>query len=205
MTNPSVSIDAEFHAPRVGVIIGSTRPTRICPGIARWSQAALQDQSALDYQLIDLAEVNLPLLDEPLPAARRDYKHEHTKAWSELIGGFDAFVFVFPQYNWGYPAALKNALDYLYFEWHDKPATSVTYGTRGGAKSADQIHQVFDGLHMRRLEGRVEVVITDDNVDANWQLTDLEATMGPYREQFQQIEAEIIEALEDDQAQSTAA
>lgn len=187
----------------VAVIIGSTRPTRICPGIAAWSQRTLNQQSSLCYRLIDLAEIDLPLLDEPLKAALGDYQHAHTRAWSELIGSFAGFVFVLPQYNWGYPGVLKNALDYLYYEWHDKPVTSVTYGTRGGGKAADQIRQVFDGLHMRTLEDRVEVIITDDQVDESWQLKDLEATMHPYRDQLRRIHGQMVEALEDSQDQDT--
>ncbi len=96
-------------------------------------------------------------------------------------------------------APLKNALDFLYYEWHGKPATSVTYGTRGGSKGADQIHQVFEGLHMRPLETRLEVVITDDQVDHDWQMTDLAATMRPYANLIRQLDAEMIEALEDTQ------
>jgi NAD(P)H-dependent FMN reductase len=189
---------------RVAVIIGSTRPTRICPGIGEWTQQVLIAESPLRYELIDLAEIDLPLLDEPLKAALRDYKHDHTKAWSTLISGFSGFVFVAPQYNWGYPAVLKNALDYLYYEWHGKPATSVTYGTRGGGKGADQMRQVFDGLHMRALQDRVEVIITDDQVDEDWQLKDLEATMHPYRDQLREIDDQMVEALEDSQEQHAA-
>ena len=189
----------ENTGPRVGVIIGSTRPTRIGAGIARWTQRALNEQSSLGYELIDLAEIDLPMLDEPLKAALHDYRHPHTKAWSELVSSFAGFVFVFPQYNWGYPGVLKNALDFLYYEWHDKPATSVTYGTRGGAKGADQMRQVFDGLHMRALPYRVEVRITADQVDEQWQLKDLEGTMNPYREGLRMIDAQMLEALEDSQ------
>jgi NAD(P)H-dependent FMN reductase len=184
---------------RVAVIIGSTRPTRICPGIAAWTQQVLNEDSPLHYSLIDLAEINLPLLDEPLPAALGDHQHAHTKSWSDLINSFAGFVFVLPQYNWGYPAPLKNALDYLYHEWHDKPATTVTYGTRGGNKAADQMNQLFGGLHMRPLPGRVELKITDDQVDEKWQLKDLETTMSPYRDQLQDIDAQMIEALKDTQ------
>jgi NAD(P)H-dependent FMN reductase len=191
--------DQGTFAERVAVIIGSTRPTRICPGIAAWTQQVLDEDSPLHYRLIDLAEINLPLLDEPLKAALGDYKHPHTKSWSELIGSFAGFVFVLPQYNWGYPAPLKNALDYLYYEWHDKPATTVTYGTRGGNKAADQMNQLFGGLHMRPLRGRVELKITDDEVDEQWQLKDLEATMGPYRDQLREIDAQMVEALKDTQ------
>ena len=186
-------------ADRVAVIIGSTRPARICPGIARWTREALSADSPLRYDVIDLADVGLPFLDEPLKPALRDYEHEHTKAWSSLIGGYQGFVFVFPQYNWGYPAPLKNALDFLYYEWRGKPAASVTYGTRGGGKGADQLRQVFEGLHMRPLETRLEVVITDDQVDGAWQLTDLAATMRPYAKLFRQLDAEMIEALDDTQ------
>jgi NAD(P)H-dependent FMN reductase len=188
-------------AERVAVIIGSTRPTRICPGIAQWTQKTLDEHSELRYCLIDLAEINLPLLDEPLKAALREYAHPHTKSWSKLIESLAGFVFVLPQYNWGYPAPLKNALDYLYFEWHDKPATTVTYGTRGGGKAADQMRQLFDGFHMRPLQDRVEVVITDDQVDSQWQLKDVEATMGSYRDQLRQVDAEMVEALQDSQEQ----
>jgi NAD(P)H-dependent FMN reductase len=198
----TAALDVRNHAARmpderVAVIIGSTRPTRICPAIAGWAQQALAQQSVLRYELVDLAEINLPLLDEPFKAAQNDYKHEHTKAWSRLVSSFDGFVFVAPQYNWGYPAALKNALDYLYFEWHDKPVTTVTYGTRGGGKGADQLRGVIDGLRMRALPDRLEVSIADDQVDQDWQLKDLEATMSPYRDRLHQIDAQMIEALED--------
>jgi hypothetical protein len=94
-------------ADRVAVIIGSTRPTRIAPGIAQWSQRALSKKSSLRYELVDLAEINLPFLDEPLKPALRDYRHEHTREWSALISGYQGFVIVSPQYNWGYPAPLK--------------------------------------------------------------------------------------------------
>jgi NAD(P)H-dependent FMN reductase len=80
----------------------------------------------LHYELVDLALVNLPLLDEPLTAALRQYEHGHTRAWSRTISSYDGFAFVFPQYNWGYPAALKNAVDFLYVEWNNEPAACVT-------------------------------------------------------------------------------
>jgi hypothetical protein len=92
---------------RIAVVIGSTRPARICPGIAVWFKDAAQAQSPLRYELIDLAEIDLPLLDEPLKAALGEYEHEHTRAWSRIVSAYDGFVFVFPQYNWGYPAPLS--------------------------------------------------------------------------------------------------
>jgi NAD(P)H-dependent FMN reductase len=185
--------------PRVGVIIGSTRPTRICAGIAGWARDAIAAGSELSYELIDLAEIGLPFLDEPLKAALHTYSHEHTRAWSRLIAGYDGFLFVFPQYNWGYPGVLKNALDYLYDEWHGKPASFLTYGTRGGSKAAAQFTEVLNGLHMQVLDDHVEAVITDDDVDGDWQLIDAGATLAPTRPLLAKIDAELTEALTDTQ------
>lgn len=189
------SIDAARTDDRIAVMIGSTRPTRICPEIASWVQRVLAKQGSLDYELIDLAEIGLPFLDEPLKAALHDYRHEHTRTWSRLIGGCSGFVFVFPQYNWGYPAPLKNAIDYLYDEWRGKPATTVTYGTRGGGKGADQFHQVLEGVHAQTLKDRVEVIVTAEHVDEEWQLRDIELTMRPYLAQVRQIDVQMVEAL----------
>jgi NAD(P)H-dependent FMN reductase len=181
--------------PRIAVVIGSTRPTRICAGIAAWIAKNAQRGSSLNYELIDLAEVDLPLLDEPLKAALHQYEHEHTKRWSATVSSFDAFFFVFPQYNWGYSAAIKNALDYLYDEWRDKPATFATYGTRGGNRAAAQFSSILAGLHMKELPAHLELVITDNDVDADWQLIDIETTLGSYREQIRGIDAQLAETL----------
>ncbi|QIS03301.1 NAD(P)H-dependent oxidoreductase [Nocardia brasiliensis] len=181
---------------RVAVLIGSTRPTRICAGIAAWARDTLREESALDYDLLDLAEVGLPFLDEPRRAALRQYEHEHTRAWSLLVQGYHGFLFVFPQYNWGYPGVLKNALDYLYWEWRDRPASVLTYGTHGGARGAEQLIGVLRGLHMRLLDTRVEAVITEQDVDENWQLRDLDATLRPNREPLRRLGAEMSRALD---------
>lgn len=180
---------------RIAVVIGSTRPGRICPGIAEWILKAAQEDSPLRYEIVDLAEVNLPFLDEPLMAAVNRYEHEHTRAWSRTVGSYDGFVFVFPQYNWGYPAPLKNAIDFLYHEWSGKPATCVSYGTRGGDRGAKQFLDVLPGLHMRTLEDHVELVITREDLDEDWQLKDLEATLRPFREQAATVSAQMLEAL----------
>ena len=190
---------APARTERIAVVIGSTRPTRICPGIARWVLRALQEDSPLTYELVDLAEVNLPFLDEPLKSALGQYQHEHTKAWSRTVASYDGFIFVFPQYNWGYPAPLKNALDFLYREWAGKPVSYVTYGTRGGSKGAEQIRGVLQGLHMRELPDHLEIVITDDDVDEDWQLRQVDAVMRPYRARARAIDAQMVEALDDTQ------
>lgn len=181
------------------MIVGSTRPNRICRDIALWVAAILHAGSQLDYELLDLAEVDLPFLDEPLKPAVGNYAHEHTRAWSRRVSSFDAFVFVFPQYNWGYPAPLKNALDFLYAEWHDKPAGLVTYGTRGGRKGAEQLRGVLDGIHMRTLDAGVELSITAADVDPMERLLDINATLDPFRSAVRALDEQLTEALLDDQ------
>lgn len=180
---------------RVAVVIGSNRPTRISAGIAEWALRTVQSESSLHYEVIDLAEVNLPFLDEPVMAARGEYEHEHTRAWSRLVSSFGGFLFVFPQYNWGYPAVLKNALDFLYWEWREKPVSFVTFGTRGGSRAALQIQGVLQGLHMNELADHLEIRIAEDDVDENWQLKDLEGLLSPYREQLLAIDREMVGAL----------
>lgn len=179
---------------RVAVVIGSTRPTRICGDIASWVSSAAAQESSLHYELLDLADVDLPFLDEPLMAALGQYTHEHTRAWSRLASSYDGFLFVFPQYNWGYPAVLKNALDFLYREWREKPASFLTYGTRGGNQAADQFGTVLRGLHLRVLD-HVEAVITEDDLDANWQLIDVDATLSPNLAQIRTVDAQFVDAL----------
>jgi NAD(P)H-dependent FMN reductase len=180
---------------RIAVIIGSTRPTRICPDIAAWFVKTAQEGSSLTYELVDLAEVNLPFLDEPLMAALGQYEHEHTRAWSALVQSYDGFVFVFPQYNWGYPAVIKNAVDYLYAEWRDKPASFATYGTRGGNLAAGQFHQILQGVHMQEVDQHLELVITEADLDENWQLKDIDATFQPFAAQARRVDEQLAVAL----------
>ena len=187
---------------RVAVVVGSSRPTRICPGIAEWICADLQKAQrspvpgvGIRYELLDLMEVGLPLFNEPLIPALGEYECEHTRAWSEIVSGYDGFVLVFPQYNWGYPAVLKNALDYLYREWVGKPVTFATYGTRGGNRAARQLQLVLVGLHMRELYDHLEIVIALEDVDSNWQVKDLDALLGPYRRQLGRVDRQMREAF----------
>ncbi|WP_028938208.1 NADPH-dependent FMN reductase [Pseudonocardia spinosispora] len=181
--------------PRIAVVVGSTRPTRICREIATWAQTAAQPHSSLRYELVDLAEVGLPFLDEPLMASLQQYEHEHTRAWSRLVTSFAGFLFVLPQYNWGYPAVLKNALDFLYHEWHDKPASFLTYGTRGGNRAAAQLATVLQGLQMRVLDDHLEAVIAKTDVDDDWQLKDVEAILRPNLAQLRKIDIQMTEAV----------
>jgi NAD(P)H-dependent FMN reductase len=169
-TRTNQRMQRENRPKRIGIVVGSTRPRRICRQIAEWVLATAQTGSALTYELIDLAEVALPFLDEPSMAALGLYEHEHTKRWSALVASYDGFVFVAPQYNWGYPAVLKNALDFLYTEWSEKPAAIVSYGTRGGGRAIEQLRQVLQGLHMRGTASNPALNTNADMLDGDGRL-----------------------------------
>lgn len=180
---------------RVGVIVGSTRTNRICPEIARLVQGYLGADSPLSYTLVDLGQIDLPFLDEPRKPALGRYAHDHTRSWSRLVSSFGAFVLVFPQYNWGYPAPLKNALDFLYAEWLDKPAALVTYGTRGGQRAAAQMRTVLQGLHMRVVETSAEIKISATDIDADGQLVDAKGLLAGHLNVLKEMDAELAAAL----------
>lgn len=119
------------------VITAATRQGRKGPAVSDWfmKRAAAHDRFRLEA--IDLAAVNLPLLDEPAHPRFRQYEHTHTKEWSATISRADAYVFVTPEYDYGPPAALLNALQTLFHEWAYKPAGFVSYGgASGGMRSA---------------------------------------------------------------------
>src|ERR1700677_2561553 len=111
-----------IHAPKTLVIVGSTRARRICPQIAEWVAQIGRETLPGPIEVVDLKAWPLPMDDEPGIPAGHPYVFDHTHAWSRKVSEGDAFVFVSPQYNWGYPAPLKNALDHLYKEWSGKPA-----------------------------------------------------------------------------------
>ena len=119
------------------------------------------------FEIVDLKDWPLPMDDEPGIPAAGDYVFEHTRAWSRKISEGDGFVFVSPQYNWGYPAPLKNALDHLYREWSGKPAMIVTYGGHGGDKGAAQLRQVLEGLKMKPTPTMPGLILARDRIEAN--------------------------------------
>lgn len=156
----------------VGLIIGSQRVVRIGPQVASFVQNtiqnATQDRAAIqegrvttNITIVDLADQKLPLFDEPgIPQQIRspeDYVHEHTRAWARRIATLDGFVFVSAQRNWGIPAELKNAIDYLFHEWRGKPAMIVTYGGHGGGQCSEQLRTVLGSIGMRIKEQTVNM------------------------------------------------
>ena len=177
--------------PCVAVVIGSNRPKRICPEIAAWVRTTAERQRSLAFETIDLRDIDLPFLDEPEIAARGGYVHEHTRRWSRLVSSFAGFVFVFPQYNWGYPAVLKNALDFLYAEWDGKPAGLVTYGTRGGGRAATQLQSVLQGLHMRNTTTNPALNTALTQLDGEGMFIDIEMALAPFAPDVLAMTAEL--------------
>src|SRR2546429_9910251 len=130
---------------KVGIITGSTRPNRKSPDVANWVLEIARKRSDAEYELVDIKDFELPLLDEPMPPSMGNYQQAHTKRWAAKIASLDAFVFVSPEYNHGIPAALKNAIDFLFAEWNHKAAGFVSYGGAGGARAVEQLRLLLAG------------------------------------------------------------
>ncbi len=156
-----------IQASKVLVIVGSTRAQRIGPQIAEWVAQVGREAVSGQFEVVDLKDWPLPMDDEPGVPAVHGYAFEHTRAWSRKVSEADAFVFVTPQYNWGYPAPLKNALDHLYKEWSGKPAMIFTYGGHGGGKCARQLRQVLKGLKMKPLATMPAFTLSHERIKAN--------------------------------------
>lgn len=128
----------------IGIIAGSTRPGRFGIQPATWMHEVAQRQGGANFELVDLQEVGLPLLDEANPPAMHQYEHEHTRRWADRVENFDGFIFVTAEYNHSLPGALKNAIDFVYREWNYKPASIVSYGSAaGGARAAEHLRGVL--------------------------------------------------------------
>nr|WP_205830402.1 NAD(P)H-dependent oxidoreductase [Microbispora sp. CL1-1] len=131
------------------IVIASTRPGRVGLPVAEWFHERAVAKDAFEVELVDLAEVNLPFMDEPNHPRLRQYVHQHTKEWSATIERGDAFAFVTPEYNYGFNAVLKNALDFLHHEWHYKPVGFVSYGgVAAGTRAVQMLKQVVTTLKM---------------------------------------------------------
>lgn len=154
----------KFH---LQVVIASTRPARQGAAVSAWALAQAKAHGRFDVELVDLADVNLPLLDEPRHPRFAQYEHEHTKRWSEVVKRADAFVFVTSEYDHGPPASLINALQYLNNEWAYKPVGFVSYGgVSGGTRSVQVLKLTVCSLKMVPLFEAVSVPFFTQFVDS---------------------------------------
>ena len=147
---------------RVGIILGSTRPNRIGEAVAKWVHEIARGRDDAEYELVDIKDFNLPLLDEPIPPSQGKYSQAHTKAWAEKVATFDAFVFVTPEYNHSTSGALKNALDFLYREWNNKAAGFVSYGSAGGVRAVEHLRLIMAELQIADVRAQVMLSLLAD-------------------------------------------
>ena len=150
--------EATRSRPRLEIIVASTRPGRVGPVVADWFLGQAEQHGGFDIHVSDLAELNLPLLDEPHHPSLRQYTKQHTRDWSATIDAADAIVFVTPEYNHSFTAPLKNALDFLAQEWRDKPAAFVSYGgVSAGTRAVYALRPVVSMLGMMAINAAVAV------------------------------------------------
>jgi NAD(P)H-dependent FMN reductase len=147
---------------KIAVIVGSTRPGRKALDVAKWVLEIAQLRGDAGFELVDILDFNLPLLDEEVPPAMGQYKQEHTKRWAAKIAAFDGFVFVTPEYNHGTSGALKNAIDFLFAEWNNKAAGFVGYGSAGGVRAVESLRLVMGELMVADVRAQVMLSLYSD-------------------------------------------
>lgn len=171
---------------KIQLIIGSTREGRIATSVAEWIESQAIKNEDIELEVVDLKEVNLPFFNDATPPAYGPTSTDAGKAWSAKIREADGFIFLTPEYNRGYPAALKNAIDYLYAEWANKPATIVSYGyTNGGRYASKQLNEVLDHLKVVTSEENVAVLLEGDMFNEDRSLKDVNVVFAQYEEAFQ--------------------
>ena len=147
---------------RIAIVVGSTRPGRKALAVAQWVHGIALKRSDATYEILDIQDFNLPLLDEPVPPARNQYSKEHTKRWAQAVGQYDGFVFVTPEYNHATSGALKNAIDFLYREWNNKAAGLVSYGSAGGTRAAENLRLILGELMVADVRQQVLLSLFTD-------------------------------------------
>jgi NAD(P)H-dependent FMN reductase len=145
---------------KIAILVGSTRPGRKGTAVGRWAYDAARERDDAEFELVELEDQHLPLLDEPVDAgaANRQYERASTRAWSELVDSFDGFVWVTPEYNHGVPAAMKNAVDLLWPEWNNKVAGFVGYGFDGATRAVEQWRGILAAAVMFTVRSQVALL-----------------------------------------------
>ena len=163
--------------PKLEIIIASTRPGRVGLPVGLWFADWAREHSRFEVEVVDLAKLNLPFMDEPKHPRLRQYVHQHTKDWSAKVESADAFVFVTPEYNHSMNAPLKNALDYLSQEWQSKPVGFVSYGgVSGGTRAVQVIKPVVAALKMMAIPEAVNIPFVNQFINEEKQFEPNEIT-----------------------------
>jgi NAD(P)H-dependent FMN reductase len=148
---------------KIAIITGSTRPGRVNEQVAKWAYEKATERTDAKFEFVDIADFELPLFDEPLSPFWKKYTHDHTKRWSEKIASFDGYVFVTPEYNHSTSGALKNAIDYLYYEWGNKAAGFVSYGgSSNGTRAVEHLRLIMGELSVADVRAQVALSLITD-------------------------------------------
>ena len=141
------------------IIIGSTRPNRFSEKPAGWIFEHAKARPEFSTELLDLREYPMPFFNEPVsPSSKKEpYTEPTVVKWTAKIAEADGFVIVTPEYNHGYPAVLKNALDYVYQEWNNKPVAFISYGSVMGARSIEQLRAIAIELQLVPIRNAVHI------------------------------------------------
>lgn len=150
---------------KIAIIIGSTRPERQGETVALWVHEIAKKRNDAQFELVDIKDYKLPLLDEPMSPLLGQYTKQHTKDWSEKVADFDGYIFVTPEYNHATSGALKNAIDYLFGEWNNKAAGFVGYGMSGGTRAVENLRLIMGELMVADVRAQVEISFYTDFED----------------------------------------
>jgi NAD(P)H-dependent FMN reductase len=160
-------LNPHFPMHKLKIISSTTRPGRKGPAIATWLASIARRHAGFEVEVLDLGQINLPMMDEPFHPLLQNYQHDHTKQWSATVAGADAFVMVTAEYNSAIPAPLKNALEYLNNEWAYKPVAIVSYGgVSAGTRAAQMLKGVLTTLKMIPLVETVAIPFFDQFINA---------------------------------------
>ncbi|MFD3446347.1 NADPH-dependent FMN reductase [Microbacteriaceae bacterium 4G12] len=147
---------------KIAIIIGSTRPGRNGEAVAKWVLEHANARGDADYELVDVLDFNLPVLDEAIPASMGQYQNEHTREWAAKVAEFDGYIFVTPEYNHSTSGALKNAIDFVYAEWNNKAAGFVSYGSAGGVRAVEHLRLIMGELQIADVRAQVAFNLATD-------------------------------------------
>jgi NAD(P)H-dependent FMN reductase len=170
------------------IITSTVRPGRKGILVANWVNDIAKKNPDYQVELLDLAEINLPLMNEANHPAMQKYEHQHTQDWSAKINEADAFIFVTAEYNFGYPAPLRNALEYLFKEWGYKPAGIVSYGgISGGTRGANSLKSDLSTLSVVPVSGALHFPLFNNLI--------VDGEFAPVENHVQALEALLKELL----------
>ena len=147
---------------KLQVIVGSTRPNRVGKGVGEWVYEVAKKRPDIEVELVDVADFDLPLLDEPAPPSVGEHTKEHTKKWAAKIAEADGYIFVTGEYNHSIPGALKNAIDFIYKEWNNKAAGFVSYGSNGGSRAVEHLRSVMGEIQIADIREQLLLSLLND-------------------------------------------